>query len=72
MKNKKIPKDTPKYLRKALERAMKEYDVGVKHEKSALKKFVDKFVIEGKPGVVPLEYFKDNYLPSLRILYKKS
>lgn len=43
----KIPKDTPKYLRKALKRAMKEYDVGVKHEKSALEKFVDKDVIEG-------------------------
>lgn len=27
-----IPKHTPKYLRKALERALKEYDVGVKHE----------------------------------------
>jgi len=28
-----IPKDTPKYLRKALERALKEYDVGnMKHE----------------------------------------
>ena len=46
IKNKKIPKDTPKYLRKALERAMKEYDVGVKHEKSALENFADKYVIE--------------------------
>lgn len=44
---------------------MKEYDVGVKHEKSALEKFADKYVIEGKPGVVPLEYFTNNYLPSL-------
>ena len=42
LKNKKIPKDTPK-LRKALERAMKESDVGVKHEKSALEKFADKY-----------------------------
>ena len=44
---------------------MKEYDVGVKHEKSALEKFADKYVIEGKPGVVPLQYFTNNYLPSL-------
>ena len=37
IKNKSIPKDTPEYLKKALERAMKEYDNGIKHEKSALK-----------------------------------
>lgn len=34
IRNKKIPKDSPSYLKKALERAMKEYDVGIKHEKS--------------------------------------
>ena len=33
---------SPRYLKKALERAMKEYDVGIKHEKSALENFVDK------------------------------
>ena len=44
---------------------MKAYDVGVKHEKSALEKFADKYVVEGKPGVVPLQYFTNNYLPSL-------
>ena len=33
IKNKSIPKDTPEYLKKALERAMKEYDDGIKHEK---------------------------------------
>ena len=33
IKNKSIPKDTPEYLKKALERAMKEYDKGIKHEK---------------------------------------
>ena len=31
IKNKTIPKDTPHYLKKALERAMKEYDKGIKH-----------------------------------------
>ena len=44
---------------------MKEYDVEIKQEKSALERFADKYVTEGKPGVVPLEYFTDNYLPSL-------
>ena len=34
IKNKTIPKDTPTYLKKALERAMKEYDKRIKHEKS--------------------------------------
>lgn len=47
---------------------MKEHDVGIKHKKSAREKVADKYVIEGKPGVVPLENFKDNYLLSLRIL----
>ena len=41
IKNKSIPKDTPDYLKKALERAMKEYDNGIKHEKSALKNFAE-------------------------------
>ena len=36
LKIKRFQKIHPKYLRKVLERAMKEYDVGAKHEKSAL------------------------------------
>ena len=48
IKNKSIPKDTPDYLKKALERTMKEYDNGIKHEKSALKNFAEKYVIDGK------------------------
>ena len=31
---------------------MKEYDVGIKHEKSALKDFVDKFVIGEEPSLL--------------------
>ena len=50
-KNKKIPKDSPCYLKKAPERAMKEYDVGIKHEKSAIENFVEKYVIGEEPGV---------------------
>ena len=57
IKNKSIPKDTPEYLKKALERAMKEYDNGIKHEKSALKNFAEKYVIDGKPKIIPFKYF---------------
>ena len=59
IKNKTIPKDTPHYLKKALERAMKEYDKGIKHEKSALSNFAEKYVIDGKPGLTPLQYFAE-------------
>ena len=57
IKNKAIPKDTPHYLKKALERAMKEYEKGIKQEKSALSNFAEKYVIDGKPGLTPLQYF---------------
>ena len=57
IKNKTIPKDTPNYLKKALERAMKEYDKGIKHEKSALSNFAEKYVTDGKPGLTVLQYF---------------
>ena len=49
-KNKKIPKGTPAYLKKALERAMREYHFGIKHEK---------YVIEGKPKIIPVEHFRE-------------
>ena len=60
IKNKSIPKDTPPYLKKALERAMKEYDNGIKHEKSALQNFAEKYVIDGKPGLTPFQFFAEN------------
>ena len=59
-----IPPDTP-YLRKALERALKEYDQRIIKEKLALEGFPNKYVVEGKPGVTPIEYFKDK-APYLR------
>ena len=59
IKNKTIPKDTPHYLKKALERAMKEYNKGIKHEKSALSNFSDKYGIDGKPGLTPLQFFAE-------------
>ena len=59
IKNKTIPKDTPHYLKKVLERAMKEYDKGIKLEKSALKNFAEKYVIDGKPGLFPNEFLEE-------------
>ena len=61
IKNKKIPKDTPSYLRKALERAMYEYEQGIEIEKSALDKFAVKHVIKGIPGIRPIEYLSRVY-----------
>ena len=57
IKNKQIPKDTPPYFRKALERAILEYDQGLEKEKSAFEDFAVKYIIEGIPGLTPLEYF---------------
>ena len=59
IKNKSIPKDTPDYLKKALERAMKEYENGIRHEKSALENFAEKYVIDGKPIITPFVYFAE-------------
>ena len=59
IKNKAIPKDTPGYLKKALERAMKEYVKGIKHVKSALSKYAEKYVIDGKSKMLPDSYFSE-------------
>ena len=59
IKNKKIPKDTPSYLREALERAMREYDQGLEKEKSALEGFANKYTIEGIPGLTPMLFFQE-------------
>ena len=69
IKNKKIPPDTPAYLRKALERAIREYNQGIEKEKSALNEFGNKYVIEGKPGILPSEFFnsKSAYLKEFLI-----
>ena len=62
IKNKKIPKDTPSYLRKSLERAIKEHKQEAKQkinlEKSALDKFANKHIIEGEPAITPMKYFE--------------
>ena len=59
IKNRKIPKDTPSYLRKALERAMREYEQGIQIEKSSLDGFAQKYIIKGSPGVLPNQFFID-------------
>ena len=62
IKNKNIPKDTPHYLKKALERAMKGYEEGILLEKSALANFAEKYVIKGIPGIMPIQYFREKAL----------
>ena len=59
IKNKTIPKDTPHYLKKALEHAMKGYEEGILLEKSALANFAEKYDIKGIPGIIPIEYFRE-------------
>ena len=57
--NRKIPEDTPPYLRKALERAILEYDQGLEKEKSAFENFANKYIIKGIPGLTPMDYFEN-------------
>ena len=59
IKNKKIPKDTPSYLREALERAINEYDQGIEVEKSALDQFAKKYIIKGESGITPFQFFRN-------------
>ena len=58
IRNKTIPVDTPPHLRKALERALREYQQGIIKEKSALEEFANKYVIKGESGVTPFQYFQ--------------
>ena len=58
IKNKTIPPDTPSYLRKALERALREYDQGIEKEKSSLDEFANKYIVKGKNDITPFEFFK--------------
>ena len=57
IKGKDIPKDAPEYFKKALEQAKKEYEKGIILEKSALANFAEKYVIDGIPGLILIEYF---------------
>ena len=72
--SKTIPADTPPYLKKTLEQALKEYQQGITKEKSALEDFAEKYTIDGKPGVMPIQHFQGktcqikDFLRSHRIL----
>ena len=58
IKNMKIPKDTPDFFREALERLMREHkNKNLYKEKSSLNDFANKYVIEGIPGINPMQYF---------------
>ena len=59
IRNKTIPPDTPSYLRKALERALREYQQGNIKNKSVLGEFAEKYIIKGEFGFKPIEYFKN-------------
>ena len=59
IKNRKIPKDTPSYLRKALERAMREHSQGIVIENSSLDGFAQKYIIKAQPGILPGDFFLD-------------
>ena len=56
IKNKKIPEDTPVYLRKALERALYEHEQGITIKKSAFNNFAVIHEFEGIPGISVVEY----------------
>ena len=62
IKNKKIPKDTPVYFRVALERVMREHEYeneeNLVKEKSSLKGFANKYVIEGIFGLSLVQFFE--------------
>ena len=58
IKNKTIPPDTPSYLRKALERALREYNQGIEKEKSSLEGFANKYIVKGQTDVTQFEFFK--------------
>ena len=59
IKGKDIPENAPKYFKKALLKAKKEYEKGIILEKSALYYFAEKFDIKGTPGLIPKEFFRE-------------
>ena len=57
IKNKTIPGDTLSYLKKALERALKEYQQGIKKDKSAFENFAEKYIVDREAKVIPIDFF---------------
>ena len=60
IKDKKIPEDTPAYLRKAIDKASMVYDKDIVKIKSALDEFASQYKIEGDPNLTPAEYLAKN------------
>ena len=51
---------------------MREYQlVGIKHEKSALENFTEKYTIEGKPGIIPIDFFEEK-TPQIKDILKSN
>ena len=49
---------------------MREYQlVGIKHEKSTLESFTEKYTIEGKPGIIPIDFFEEK-TPQIKDILK--
>ena len=46
-------------MKKALLKAKKEYEKGIILEKSGLNGFAKKYEIQGTPGVIPIDFFKE-------------
>ena len=60
IQNRKIPEDTPLYLKKALQKALKQYDEKIVKTKSAIDEFARQYVIEGDPKMMPKDFFEKN------------
>ena len=59
IQGKRIPADAPPYMRKALERAIREFGQGIGKEKSSLENFATKYAIDGSSdNIIPFDYFK--------------
>ena len=60
IKNRKIPEDTPLYLKKALQKALKQYDEKIVKTKTAIDEFARQYVIDGDPNLMPKDFFEKN------------
>ena len=64
-----IPRHTSLPQKSSLERAMREYEVGIKREKSALDNFAEKYIIDEKLEIIPIDYFGEK-APQLKELFR--
>ena len=57
-------------MKKALERAIREYEQGIEKEKSSLANFANKYVIKAKSGLMPDDFFISKYPYLKEFLHK--